>query len=223
MKCMQTRHLLSSYLDGALTSRQEQAVREHLRGCAECRSQLESLGQTQQLLSGLRPRPAPAGLELRLRVAISREAAQARRWKLTGMAVRFQNAFNDFVWPAAAGVLTTVIVFGLLMGFFAVPPQLEASQGDVPSLLYTPPQLAFSPIDAGMGVINADSLVVEAYVDANGRVQDYRIISAPPDSESLLPQLKNVLIFTQFRPATAFGRATTGKAILSFSKINVTG
>src|SRR5512146_153598 len=98
MKCMQTRLLLSSYLDGALNARQEQGVREHLRQCGECRSELELLGQTQQLVSGLRPRPAPAGLELRLRVAVSREAAQARRRKLTGMAVRFQNAFNDFLW-----------------------------------------------------------------------------------------------------------------------------
>jgi hypothetical protein len=73
------------------------------------------------------------------------------------------------------------------------------------------------------GVMNAESLVVEAHIDANGRVQDYRIISAPPDTESLLPQLKNMLVFTQFRPATSFGRPTTSRAVLSFSKINVKG
>jgi hypothetical protein len=75
----------------------------------------------------------------------------------------------------------------------------------------------------GMGAINDDSLVVEADIDANGRVQDYRILSAPADTQALLPQLKNMLIFTVFRPATAFGRPTSGRAVLSFSKINVKG
>ena len=223
MTCTQMRPLLSSYLDGILPDRQEQRIREHLRECAECGSHFESLRQTQQLLSALPAKQAPADLALRLRVAISREAGKAHPPVLAGIHARWHNALEAFMWPAAAGVLTTIIVFGLLMGFFAVPPQLEASQNDVPSIFYTPPVLKFSPIDVGMDVINADSLVVEAYVDPNGRVQDYRILSAPPDSQSLLPQLKNVLIFTQFRPAMAFGQATTGRAVLSFSKINVRG
>jgi hypothetical protein len=32
-----------------------------------------------------------------------------------------------------------------------------------------------------------------------------------------------MLIFTVFRPATSYGRPTTGKAVLSFSEINVKG
>jgi hypothetical protein len=39
----------------------------------------------------------------------------------------------------------------------------------------------------------------------------------------VLPQLKNMLIFTTFRPALSMGRPTTGKAVLSFSKISVRG
>jgi hypothetical protein len=74
-----------------------------------------------------------------------------------------------------------------------------------------------------MGNISADSIVLEAYVDARGRVQDYKILVAPKDIEQHLPQLNNMLIFTIFRPAMAFGRPTLGKAVLSFSKINVKG
>src|SRR5436853_208828 len=62
-----------------------------------------------------------------------------------------------------------------------------------------------------------------AKVGSNGRVQDYRILSNPTEAKSLLPQVKNMLIFTTFRPATSMGRPTSGRAVLSFSKISVRG
>src|SRR5205085_430828 len=80
-----------------------------------------------------------------------------------------------------------------------------------------------SAFATGIESINSDSLVIEAYVDSVGRVQDYRILSEPPESQQLLPQVKNMLIFTTFRPATNLGRPTAGRAVLSFSKISVRG
>ena len=65
--------------------------------------------------------------------------------------------------------------------------------------------------------------MVEAYIDANGRVQDYRILSAPRETDDVRSELENMLIFTTFRPATAFGQPTSGRAVLSFAKINVKG
>jgi hypothetical protein len=64
---------------------------------------------------------------------------------------------------------------------------------------------------------------VEAYVDSNGRVDDYRILSQPDDAQAVLPQLKNLLIFTTFHPALLMGRPAAGTAVLSFSKISVKG
>ena len=68
-----------------------------------------------------------------------------------------------------------------------------------------------------------DSVVIEAYVDANGRVEDYRILSEPEDAGSVLPEVKKMLIFTTFRPALSMGRPTSGRAVISFSKISVRG
>ena len=59
--------------------------------------------------------------------------------------------------------------------------------------------------------------------DADGRVQDYRILSGGDNGEGVLAELKNMLIFTTFHPATSFGRPTAGRAILTFSKIQVKG
>ena len=74
-----------------------------------------------------------------------------------------------------------------------------------------------------MDTIDDDSLVIEAYVDANGRVQDYRILSDSVDSKEVLPKVKQMLIFTTFRPALSMGRPTPSRAVLAFSKVNVKG
>jgi hypothetical protein len=222
VKCAEVRLLSSSYLDGAVTGRQMHDIGEHLSKCGECAAEFGLLEHTHRMVSTLGRRKAPPELALQLRVAISQEAATARRRRLDSIVVQFENAINAFMVPATAGVVSAILIFGLLIGFFALPAQLAASNEDVPTMLYTPPELTSSPFGIQMGAVNADAVLVEAYVDANGRVQDYRIVSGPSDSE-LSPELKNMLIFTVFRPATAFGRPTAGRAVLSFSKINVKG
>jgi hypothetical protein len=222
MTCNQTRPLLSSYLDGAISGGRMLAVRRHLDECGGCGSEFAALRQTQALVSGLGRRTAPPDLALRLRVAISREAAQAQRGRWEPFLMRLQEGATAFLMPATAGAVAAVLFFALMIGMFAVPARVEASD-DVPTVLYTPPQLVTSPAQIGLTALNADSLLVETFVDSSGRVQDYRIISAPVDAEHLLPELKHTLIFTVFRPATAFGRPTAGRVVLSFSRMEVTG
>src|SRR3989442_11342285 len=196
------------------------ALSQHLEACADCRYKYVSLHQTQQLLSKMGCRKPPADLALKLRVAISHEVAQSKLPYLGGTLVRLENALNAFMVPATAGLCTAVVIFVLLMGLLA---PLQADNPDVPLVLYTAPQLQQSAFGAALDSINDDSLVIEAYVDSKGRVQDYRILSDSVQSKELLPQVKNMLIFTTFRPATSMGRPTTGRAVLSFSKISVRG
>lgn len=219
MKCSVAQRLMSSYLDAAVTRSEFSQVDEHLNVCGKCSSRYASLQRTRRLLGSLGRKAAPVDLALRLRVALSQELANARQSRWEMLRVRWENVFNAFMVPATASVVTTLIIFGLLISFL-VPAQLTASN-DVPTMLYTPPQLQFTPFEVGMG--NAtDSLVVEAYVGADGRVLDYRILSGGGD-EQILSELKNILIFTTFHPATSFGRPTGGRAILTFSKIQVKG
>ncbi len=220
MKCAQAKSLFSPYLDGAVTGKQMRALGQHLETCAGCGWEYVSLRQTQQLLSKMGSKKAPADLALKLRVAISHEVAQSKRAYLGGILIRVENALNAFMVPATAGLSTAVVIFVLLMGFLA---PLQADNPDVPLMLYTAPQLQQSAFRTALDSINEDSLVIEAYVDSNGRVQDYRILSNPKESRDLLPQVKNMLIFTTFRPATSMGRPTAGRAVLSFSKISVRG
>ncbi len=222
MKCAEIKELFSPYLDGQVSGTEMRVLTRHVEQCAGCAREFAAMQRTQQLLASLGRKKAPADLALKLRVAISREAAQTRR-PYEGVLVRLENTLNAFMVPATAGLVSAVLFFGLLLGFFALPAELRASSGDVPLMLYTGPQLERSAFGTSLGSMGDEALVIEAYVDANGRVQDYRILSQPDEAQAVLPQLKNLLIFTTFHPALSMGRPTTGTAVLSFSKISVKG
>ena len=221
MNCSVAKKLVSSYMDGEVTRSQLTQVDEHLHSCDECAAHYASVRHTQALVASLGRKAAPPELALRLRVAVSQEIANTRRSRWDALRVRWENAFDAIMVPATAGLVTTMIIFGLLISLI-YPGQVRASN-DVPTMLYTPAELKFAPVEWSMGASSADSLVVEAYVGPDGRVLDYRILSASEDADNLLPQLKNMLIFTTFSPATAFGQPTASRVILSFSKVQVKG
>jgi anti-sigma factor RsiW len=223
MNCGDVKELFSPYLDGELSGAEMHMLSRHLEGCARCKWEYAALRRAQILLAGLGPKKVPSDLALKLRIAASQHAAQARRPRYQGLVVRMENALNAFMVPATAGLISAVLIFGLLLGFFAMPAQLQASSGDVPLMLYTAPQLEQAMFGSSLSGNGDDSVVVEAYVDANGRVQDYRILSQPDDAGSVLPEVKKILIFTTFRPALSMGRPTAGRAVISFSKISVKG
>ena len=182
------------------------------------------LRQTQRLLQSMARPKVPADLGLALRLAVSREAEAARKARFEGFRVRVENALNAFMVPATAGFLSALVIFGIAMAYFVAPATLKANNDDVPLVMVnTAPELQQSAFDMTSSTINSDSLVIEAYIGSNGRVQDYRILSNPPDSQNLLPQVKQMLIFTTFRPALSMGSPTTGRAVLSFSKLNGRG
>src|SRR5580658_4933874 len=181
MTCAVAKRLMSSYLDGAVTRSQMAQMDEHLRACVECGARFVSVQRTQALVGSLGKRSTPPDLALKLRVALSQELANSKRSRWDSLRVRWENAFNPTMVPATAGLVTTLIIFGLLISFL-YPAQVRAAN-DVPTMLYTPAELKSTPFELSMGVANTDSLVVEAYVGPDGRVLDYRVLSAPEDAE----------------------------------------
>ena len=223
LKCTAAKGLLSPYLDGAVTGTEMLAVQEHLERCAACLQEYRSLRQTQQLLVSVGRVQAPADLGLKLRLAISREAAETRRPRFEGLRMRVENALNAFMVPATAGLACALLILGLVTAILAMPSEVQANNQDVPLVLNTGPELQQSVFGTTLSSMNTDSLVIEAYVDKNGRVQDYKILSDPSESQELLPQVKRMLIFTTFRPAMSMGRPISSRAVLSFSRISVQG
>jgi len=224
MKCAEAQRLFSPYLDGAVTGTQMHGLDRHLQECAACQGEYAELRRMQQLLNSVGRRKAPADLGLKLRLAISREAAQARRPPFEGVLVRLENALNAFMVPATAGLASAVVLFTIfMMGILALPSSVQAGSPDVPLMLTTAPELEHAAFNATLGQINEDSLVIETHVDANGQVVDYKVLSSPKNAPDLLPEVKNMLIFTTFRPAMSMGQPMPGRAVLAFSKIHARG
>jgi len=218
MTCTEAQPLFSSYLDGAMTGAEMHQVDAHLRECADCRSGYRSLENTRNMVSALGRKQAPPDLQFKIRVAI--ESERSRTWRIAAQAraVRFENVCSLFMLPATAGVLTAVIFFAVLIGFF-VP--VQAAGDDVPFNVYIPPRLEMSGY-ADLDLALESPVVVEAFVDTNGRVENYRIISGRDDDQVRM-QLNRALLFTIFAPAQSFGKPIPGRAVISFSHIKVRG
>jgi hypothetical protein len=219
MRCTEARPLFSSYLDRAVRGTEMREISGHLEKCAECQNEYLRLENTRSLVASLGRRQPPSDLALKIRVAISSARSRNSLGLFQRYALRMENAFRGVMFPATAGVLSAVIFFGALI-VLLVPAQVSAND-DVPSTFYTPPRLQLSEYPENQ--LNLDSpVVIETYVDASGRVENYRIISGRDDDE-VREQLNRALLFTIFVPAQSFGRPVPGKAIMSFSNINVKG
>lgn len=219
MRCTEARPLFSSYLDRAVSGTEMHDIFAHLEQCAGCQKEYSLLENTRSLVSSLGRRQSPSDLALKIRVAISSTRARNSLSLFQRCILRLENTFQGFMVPATAGVLSAVVFFGSLM-VLLVPAQVSAND-DVPSTFYTPPRLQVSEYPENQ--LNLDSpVVIETYVDARGFVENYRIISGP-DDEQVREQLSRALLLTLFVPAQSFGRPVPGKAIMSFSHINVKG
>jgi len=221
MRCIEARPLFPLYQDGAVTGAEMHALSEHMGQCAGCQSEFTMLENTRLLVSSLGRKEAPSDLALRIRVAVSRE--RSRSWSniLQAYAVRLENRINAFMFPATAGIVSAVVFFVALIGFF-VPPQAGADSvvpGVYMPARLQPPQTALS--SSADTDLNTDTSVV-VYVDSGGRVQNYEILSGP-DTEAIRSKLNRALLFTSFYPAYAFGQPVAGTAVISFSHVNVKG
>jgi hypothetical protein len=223
MMCTEARSLLPAYVDKVLSGAEMQLLAQHMSECSGCRSEYRKLENTRQLVVSLGRKPVPADLALRIRLALSRERSRSWRSLLQSYLVRMEDAVNAFMLPATAGIVSTVIFFGALTGFF-VTAQTGAEEM-VPGIYLParlqPPQTAMSSV-ADMD-LNLDApVVIQAFVDANGHVQNYEIV-AGPDTEKVRSQLNRALLFTSFSPAYSLGQPVAATAIICFSHVNVKG
>src|SRR5215475_1586096 len=139
MTCTQVRSMLSAYLDGAVTGKQMRYLGGHLYSCTSCSIHYDALRRTQALVSSIGRAKAPADLSLKLRLAISHQAARRRRPYLEGLRTRMENGMRVFMFPATTGLVATVLAFGLLTALLSSPMPVEANVADVPLVLATEP------------------------------------------------------------------------------------
>lgn len=224
--CGKVRAGFTEYLDGRLNGREMQEITAHVDACRDCAREWESLRSTKLALAELGPVPEPKDMLLRIRVAVSHERARSRRKWAESCALAWKNTVGPFVLQASAGFASAVLLLGtvvVLVTMFAQPQAAQASP-DEPLGNATAPRLLYPSSVAGTDDIEAglQPVVVEAYINDEGEVYDYRILSGPTDPATR-SEVENLLLFSVFEPAKFFGQPVRGLAVLSFAGVSVRG
>jgi anti-sigma factor RsiW len=228
--CAKIRSVFSAYLDGDLSGREMQEIERHLNGddtlsgCGTCANDFSAWRQMQQSLALLRPAQPPADLDLRLRLAISREQARRRSRWADRLSLAWDNAIRPVVVQLSAGIAGTAVLAGgmvLLLGLVAPPQAVQAN--DEPLGAVTSPHYLYSTVAPEAIVTPRDTaIVVEASVDNQGRVYDFTIVSGPQD-DAVRTQVVNQLLLSVFQPASVFGLPVRGRVVITYAGISVRG
>ena len=216
----------TEYLDGRLNGREMQLSAAHLDDCQGCAREWTSLRRTQASLAVLGPVPEPPDMLLRIRVAVSQERARSRRGLFHGWDLAWKNTVAPFLLQAGAGFASAVLLLGsiiVLVTMFAQPEIAQASK-DEPLGNPTAPRLVSLSTGTGDSQIGdlSGPVVVEVYVNGQGVMYDYRIVSGPTD-QATRSQIETMLVDSHFEPARFFGQPVRGLAVLSFSGVSVRG
>ncbi len=200
-------------------------VAMHLRECGECdlhRAEVRSLRTGLKSLPQMSVSPL---LRTRLRVIASRERSrQALRRNLAARIIEFRsrlkllfdNVLRPIAVPAAGGMLASFLCFGVIVDTLHVHPEWDY---DIPVGLFT--QVTIDDVSP-FSVINGKDVLVQLTIDKTGAVSGFEVPqgTASPDE---LKEIGNLVLYSSFTPATAFGQRVTGKILVNIQHINVRG
>ena len=205
-------------------------LKRHFNGCRECALESERYSELRGKLRSLPKRMPPAELTTRLRVVASKVRMESfggagpwSRWR-NRVELWLRNLMRPLAVPAVGGLCSAVFLFSTLVPMFKSAFAMTES-GDVPTMLVTTPMLKYTD---PVAFTDGDA-VVDLQLDDRGRIIDFTIVSAPgQQSERLRHSIENSLLFTEFWPATTFGRGVAGTVRISFrsgrsSRIDVRG
>jgi hypothetical protein len=218
MTCVSARQRLAGYVQDQLGAAERARLRRHLEECEACFEEYEyqaRLASPLRDLQAVEP-PARLGVAIRLRVLPQHRPSLWDRWQ-----VHLSNLMRPVALPAAGGLLSALILFGMLLP--AVSSQrVGTALYDVPTTLVTEPRFKeASPFPV------TEDLMVEAWIDERGNITNFEVLSptpmGPAVEKMLLLQSVNLLLTTKFEPATRFGQPTAGKVLLSLRRINIRG
>lgn len=228
--CGSIRSRFCECLDGRLSGKEMQRIHIHLDECKDCAEEFHEQEALLRALSSLgsaqAARKAPPDLPLRIRVAIDQERRAGVRALIPAWKVLWANSVGPFLLQLSMGLASAILLLGsvaLTVGLFARPEKAAAL--DEPLGAATSPRLLYElpAVEADGSISNATvPIVVEAYVNPDGLVYDYRIVSGPNDSRTR-SAIEDKLLFSIFAPARVYGKPVRGLAVLSFADVSVHG
>ncbi len=218
--CQQTRAGFSAYLDGALDGHTMAQLAAHMRECLGCEAEFKAWRSVQEALGELGPAEVPTELQAMLRDALASEIVTGRHLSPWQQFVGFcQGTLAPAGLRLGAGLAATLVILGSASWFLsgAIPVQANderMAHMNAPKFLYS--QAAPMPIAPGRTFA---AVMVDAKVDANGRVYDYDLIDGPNDPATRL-RIEQNLLSSVFRPASVFGVPVRGHAMITFTAVS---
>jgi len=227
MDCYKTRRLLAAYCDAGLPPGERDAIESHVASCRACE------GLARQYLSGraaLRALPVltpPKHLQASLRVLASHERERrlsggylptvVARW-VVRVRLWADAMMRPLALPLAGGLVSAVILFGLVIPNFFAPHTVSAA-ADVPTMLST--EAAF--VGVGPYGIGEDNITVDMTLDSQGRFVDYSIPGGQAwvDDPDIKRSVENTLLFLRFAPGTTFGMPASSKIRLTLRRSHI--
>ena len=225
MNCEKVRKTLSAFLDSNLAPERFDTMTQHLAQCRDCSSYAKELGDLHSVLRSLPAVEPPALLATELQVLASRERMrQLSRSTYTAlfhywmeeMRLSFDNLMRPIAIPFAGGLVSAVFLFTMLMPTLQFP---HLTLNDVPSCLFTQSVATVDTLPP-FG-FSENNLVVQVTLDEQGKVVDYELPNNV--SSRLRNDIANMILFTKFEPATAYGVPIAAKVVVSFRRIDVKG
>jgi len=227
MSCENVQELISSLVDRRIPVEQRENVLAHIESCGACSERYQSLESIRTALRRMAEPRMPARLQENLRVMASYErirrlsrasfASRRLRWA-SRLQIAFENLMRPAFLPFAGGLLSAALAFGWLV------PSLSFAHhfGDGPAtqIFNMPDGVVVGAVGEPPRIESGDitssdwETVVVLTVDTSGRVTDYQVTRG-----QLTPDLIDLIMFSNFTPATFFGRPSSAKVKVVYGKI----
>jgi Putative zinc-finger len=231
MSCENVQERISLLLDCNLPAAEREYVLAHLDACGKCGERFESMQYMRASLRDMARPFVPAALAMKLRVMASHECARriARKNLTTRLAhwvtatrLAFDNMMRPFAVPVTGGVLSAFVAFSFLVPslsfrhIHSYEPPLAVAETDVQwgdpdgKLLGANPDHA--RLLPGSALIDGNEVSLTLLIDERGRVQDFYLSGG-----ELTDEMKSLIMFSQFAPATVSGQPAWGLKQVVFS------
>jgi hypothetical protein len=218
MSCENVQALISLLLDRRVAGEARDEALAHVNMCRACSAEYESMRVQRAALRSLATPPVPAMLEGNLRVIAShqRQRRLARLTWTTRFAhwqslteLKLGNLMRPVALPVAGGLISALLMFAAL-----IPSVTYAHLATIepPSPVFTDPdgqvvgEGEFPKLARAIGPALSGKVVVLLTIDDRGRVQNYTVTQG-----TMTPEVQNFILFSQFTPATMFGKPTWGQ------------
>jgi hypothetical protein len=224
MSCENAQERISLLLDARLPAAERENMLTHTNTCRECGTVLAALQGQRTILRKMAQTPVPHGLSARLSVMASHERERQlarvnvheRLRRLTSkIDLAFENLMRPVALPLAGGLLSTLLVFGLMMPSLSFSHQTGGDdfstlpQGSIVTNPYdqgADDDARDFPIFASPDQPNSDYVnIVNLTIDESGRVADWSVVRG-----QITDEMKIIIVLGRFVPATTFGVRTSG-------------